>query len=393
MSENKFENGLGEENVSPEADNMNADENKISEADAPAEREIADEIPVELNENPDFDNGISSAEENPMDMHPTDDGEHECTAAVESEAAAMPEEKVITAYEEAPDNASLPTEHAINEDELSSEEAVTSAEDELVSEKTDAKIENELSSAEEIANPESEEDTAEDSAAGTDEANADEVIGDSQELTATADASETDADEETEDKNEETEEKKKDKKPGSRGIDSLFDFVELFIFSLAAVFIITTFFFRHSVVEGSSMERTLFEGEHIIISDLFYTPKRGDIVVCEDYSLEHEYMRKPIVKRVIAIAGDTVKIDRYGNVYVNGELLDESDYVYTDGPVEIPQDIIDKEITIEEGEIFVMGDHRNNSADSRTEGPIKEDSILGKILIRFYPFEKFGRVD
>ena len=182
-----------------------------------------------------------------------------------------------------------------------------------------------------------------------------------------------------------------EEKIGNRFIDGLFDFIELFIFSLAAVFIITTFFFRHSVVDGTSMERTLFHGEHIIISDLFYTPERGDIVVCEDYSLEDENMRKPIVKRVIAIAGDTVEIDELGNVKVNGALIDESEYLY-ESP-EHPKHYEEYSVTVKEGEVFVMGDHRNVSSDSRRVGPIKEDSILGKVLFRFYPFEKFGKVE
>lgn len=182
-------------------------------------------------------------------------------------------------------------------------------------------------------------------------------------------------------------------KIGNRFIDSLFDFIELFIFSLAAVFILTTFFFRHSVVDGSSMERTLFDGEHVIISDFLYKPQRGDIIVCEDFSLDIERMRNPIVKRVIAIAGDTVEIDKDGNVIVNGEMLEE-DYVYICNDPRYPWEPQPMgPIEIKEGEVFVMGDHRNASSDSRAVGPIKEDSILGKVLFRFYPYEKFGKID
>ena len=162
---------------------------------------------------------------------------------------------------------------------------------------------------------------------------------------------------------------------------------ELFIFSLAAVLLITTFLFRHSVVDGSSMENTLFEGEHIIISNLFYTPERGDIIVCEDYTTN---LRKPIVKRVIGIAGDHVEIDYSGKVKINGELIDE-DYVYIDPWIPYFDEPVD--VIVPEGELFVMGDHRNVSTDSRDIGTIKEDSILGKVLLRFYPFENFGRVE
>ena len=186
---------------------------------------------------------------------------------------------------------------------------------------------------------------------------------------------------------------KSNEKP--RFIDGVFDFLELFIFSLAAVLLITTFFFRHSVVDGGSMEQTLFNGEHIIISNLFYEPERGDIIVCEDYSLENAYYRKPLVKRVIGIPGDVVEIryDRFkkrSDVYVNGEKLNE-DYVYIDKYPEYRND--SGRWYVGEGEVFVMGDHRNNSSDSRDIGCIRIDSIIGKALIRFYPFEKFGKIE
>ncbi len=173
------------------------------------------------------------------------------------------------------------------------------------------------------------------------------------------------------------------KKP--RRIDGRFDLVELFVFTLLAVMIVTTFFFRHTVVDGASMQNTLQEGEHLIISDLFYTPKRGDIIVCEDYTTD---IHKPIVKRVIAVAGDHIVVKESGEVFVNGSLLEE-DYVFIDG-MGMKYDINQ---IVGEGEIFVMGDHRNVSQDSRAIGTISTDSVLGKVILRFYPFDKFGTVN
>ncbi len=179
------------------------------------------------------------------------------------------------------------------------------------------------------------------------------------------------------------------KKP--RKVDGRFDFIELFVFTLVIVMVITSFFFKHSIVEGVSMEETLFEGEHLIISDLFYTPDHGDIIVCEDYS---KGIRTPIVKRVIALGGDKVRIKIIGNtieVYVNDELINEEDYVHIDGELLPGYKYMD--IKVKDGEVFVMGDHRNESFDSRQFGTISEDSILGKVVLRFYPFDRFGTVE
>ena len=200
------------------------------------------------------------------------------------------------------------------------------------------------------------------------------------------------------------EERHAEKENKSRRVDGLFDFIELFVFTLAAVLLITTFLFRHSVVEGDSMLGTLHDGEALIISDLFYEPERGDIVVVEDFST---VLKKPIIKRVIAIGGDTVRITKTA-VYVNGEELIEP-YVFTDGltyyydvypslPLLNNDTLVVEpgeyyELTVPEGELFVMGDHRNLSTDSRDIGTVDEDAVLGRALLRFYPFDKFGKVD
>ncbi len=180
-------------------------------------------------------------------------------------------------------------------------------------------------------------------------------------------------------------ENEKAKEPKARNVDSRFDLAELFIFSLVAVLLISAFIFRHTVVDGGSMENTLKDGENLIISDLFYTPKTGDIVVVEDY---HTPFRKPLIKRVIATGGQSVMILPTG-VYVDGFLLEE-EYVHTEpGYRYTPV----AEFTVPDGMIYVMGDHRDNSTDSRVFGCVSEEAILGRVLLRYFPFSRFGTVD
>ena len=189
-----------------------------------------------------------------------------------------------------------------------------------------------------------------------------------------------------------------------RLIDSVFEFVELLLLTLAAVFIVTTFIFRHSVVDGDSMMNTLQHNDVLIISELFYTPEQYDIVVIEDHSTGYTH---PLVKRVIAVGGDKVRVSEYG-IFVNDELLNESyvfidefGYTYNVYPSEalfdnltlVYEEGVYYEFEVPEGEIFVLGDHRNNSADSRKFGTVSTDAVLGKVLFRVYPFSEFGLVD
>lgn len=196
--------------------------------------------------------------------------------------------------------------------------------------------------------------------------------------------------------------KEKESKP--RRIDSIFDFIELFVFTLAAVFIITSFFFRYSVVDGDSMQNTLQDEQRLLLSNFFYDPKPGDVVVIDDRSL-----KAPIVKRVIAVEGQTVTFKSNG-VWVDGQLLDE-DYVFIDEigyeySVIPHRELLDNAekldlevgsgyytLTVPDNEIFVMGDHRNVSLDSRMTGTYHEDSVLGKVVLIFYPFDEFGKIE
>ena len=179
-----------------------------------------------------------------------------------------------------------------------------------------------------------------------------------------------------------------EKKP--RRVDARFDLVEMFVCMLVAIMLLSAFVFRHSVVDGDSMMNTLHDDEHLIISNFFYEPKQYDIIVCEDYSTG---LKKPIIKRVIATEGQTVRVVSMDEVYVDGVLVDTS-FILIDGKEElIYASQYPIECVVPEGEVFVMGDHRNNSLDSRILGTIDEDTILGKVVLRFYPFDRFGKVE
>jgi signal peptidase I len=172
-------------------------------------------------------------------------------------------------------------------------------------------------------------------------------------------------------------------------LKEIYDYFELFIISACAVLLLFSFATRICRVDGPSMLNTLHDSEMLLVTDLFYTPERGDIVVFHQTGDQPSDLNEPIVKRVIATEGETVKITKNGEVFVDGVPLNESEYVYID---ELDYTYEELEITVLEGEIFVMGDHRNKSYDSREIGTVSEDSVLGKVLLRFYPFNKFGTV-
>ncbi len=174
----------------------------------------------------------------------------------------------------------------------------------------------------------------------------------------------------------------------------IFDFAELLLVVLGILLLATTFLFRQTVVDGGSMEPTLQSGERLLISDFFYTPKAGDIIV---FQVEEELAAKahelsanqPLVKRVIATEGQTVRISG-GIVYVDGVALEES-YTLTDADHKNYYSNMN-EITVSEGHIFVLGDHRSNSVDSRRFGEVDERTVLGKVLLRILPLSEFGGV-
>ena len=180
--------------------------------------------------------------------------------------------------------------------------------------------------------------------------------------------------------------KKKEENPGLR--ESILDYFHDLIYILTVVVLLCLVFFRVVVVSGSSMYNTLLDGDYLLlISNVFYrTPQPGDIVVASKESFDNG---APIVKRVIATEGQTVDIDfGAGIVYVDGVALEE-DYTYTmtnmDEGVKFPQ-------VVEEGHVFLMGDNRNRSKDSRSPeiGQVDRRELLGKAIFLFVPGTHFG---
>ena len=186
-------------------------------------------------------------------------------------------------------------------------------------------------------------------------------------------------------------------------IHTVYDFAEMLVFAIIIVFLIFMALARPCRVDGTSMNHTLEHGEMLLISDLFYTPKQGDIVVFHQTSEIDLRFNEPIVKRVIATGGQYVKIEtELGKVYVSSddsfsedEVLNE-EYIYLEGGSWRDDfDISGTVIQVPEGSVFVMGDNRNNSADSRyfVIGPVDCRRILGKVMIRITPLNKFGKVE
>lgn len=183
--------------------------------------------------------------------------------------------------------------------------------------------------------------------------------------------------------NDEEQEKKKVKYPAGKFSTFCFEWSETIVQTFVVVVLFSAFLFRFLTIDGQSMMNTLHHGDKVAVMKWKYTPKSGDVVV-----IKHgEEFDKPLVKRIIATGGQSLKINfTEGSVTVDGEKLNET---YIKEPMWLRGDAVIPSV-VPEGYCFVMGDNRNHSSDSRNKviGLIPYENIVGKAMFVCYPFSR-----
>lgn len=178
-----------------------------------------------------------------------------------------------------------------------------------------------------------------------------------------------------------------------RTLGCLLEIVQTLVLTVVLFWVVQSFVAQPFQVRQLSMQHTIENNEYVLIDKL--TPRfdayhRGDIIVFAPPREAATQQGEPFIKRIIGVAGDTVEL-RDGFVFVNDTALDEPYLFAVDGVAE-PTEPESDEIswTIADGQLFVMGDHRQRSSDSRSFGPIKVDSVVGRAWLRYWPLAGFG---
>lgn len=179
----------------------------------------------------------------------------------------------------------------------------------------------------------------------------------------------------------------------AKGIKTLYEWLEEIVIALTLVILVFTFLFRVVTVTGESMLPNFVEGQKLIVTNLGHSVEQGTVVVITNV------LNEPIIKRVIATEGQTVDIDyETGVVYVDGEAVDETRFGLENGITTRPYSTLEAMVfpqTVPEGCVFVLGDNRGVSKDSRyTEvGMVDTRHILGEAVFTLYPFDRFGVIE
>lgn len=178
-----------------------------------------------------------------------------------------------------------------------------------------------------------------------------------------------------------------EKKPVNKKKEIISNIIYIAVVLAITIFIIC-FVGQRTKVDGDSMYPSLHDGDNLIVDKISYRfndPERFDVIIFPFQDTKTFY-----IKRVIGLPGETVQIDYDGNIYINGEILEE-DYGYE---TILNPGLAADPITLDEDEYFVLGDNRNDSKDSRSTevGPVEEDDIIGRAWVRFFPFEDAGLV-
>lgn len=183
-------------------------------------------------------------------------------------------------------------------------------------------------------------------------------------------------------------EKEKKKKASSKSImKELLNNSLFLLFVLIVTLLLVKYVAQRTTVSGSSMEPMIHDGDSLIVDKITYRfgdPERFDIIVFPfEYQQDTYY-----IKRIIGLPGESVRIDEDGNIYINGEILEEH---YGAEVIKDPGNAYN-EVILREDQYFVLGDNRNNSSDSRNPavGLIHRDNIVGRAWLRIFPFDSFG---
>lgn len=175
-------------------------------------------------------------------------------------------------------------------------------------------------------------------------------------------------------------------------IGGFYELADMIAAVTVVVLLLFAFIGRISIVDGPSMEQTLYHNDHLLVWQFLYEPEAGDIVLVHDISADP--YSETIVKRVVAVGGQTVDIDfDTWTLTVDGEVIEE-DYRYLSDSPTLTADY-SFPITLAEDEVFVLGDNRNHSADSRQIeiGPIDKRCIIGKAVARYFPLDRIEIFD